>query len=200
VQSSSTEAALSPSLGLDRSGFKKDFAALGRKASNEAAQRVLDKITSGSSWSQTMAPDIDTDRQGIGMPTSKSFVMPRSIKILPRELYAVESDPNYNPFAQGVGQALQTIKNSGVRITVLSDIHVDIRSAFERARLLSLIDLFVLSFEHGVQEPRPEVFRLALEGLNLPATQVLMVGDRAAYDGRPSGKAWSHCCCRRCAR
>jgi HAD superfamily hydrolase (TIGR01549 family) len=117
------------------------------------------------------------------MPTSKVIRDAQIDQDLARELYAVESDPNYKPFAQDVGQALQTIKNSGVRIAVLSDIHVDIRSAFERAGLLSLIDLFVLSFQHGVQKPRPEMFQLALEGLNLPATQVLMVGDRAAYVG-----------------
>ena len=51
-----------------------------------------------------------------------------------------------------------------------------------------MIDLFVLSFEHGVQKPRPEMFQLALEGLNLPASQVLMVGDRAAYDGAAVGE------------
>ena len=52
MQSSSTGAALSPSLCLDRSGVKRDFAALGGKASDEAAQRVLDKITSAPSWSK----------------------------------------------------------------------------------------------------------------------------------------------------
>jgi FMN phosphatase YigB (HAD superfamily) len=51
-----------------------------------------------------------------------------------------------------------------------------------------LIDLFVLSFEHGVQKPQPEMFQIALEGLNLPASQVLMVGDRAAYDGAAVGE------------
>ena len=91
-------------------------------------------------------------------------------------------------FAKDVGPVLKTIKNLGVHMAVLSDIHVDIRSAFERAGLLSLIDLFVLSFEHGVQKPRPEMFQLALEGLNLPASQVLMVGDRAAYDGAAVGE------------
>jgi HAD superfamily hydrolase (TIGR01549 family) len=137
-----------------------------------------------SSW----PPDIDTDP---ARHRDAYFQVFRDAEIdqdLARELYAVESDPNYNPFAQYVGPALQTIKNSGVRIVVLSDIHVDIRSAFERAGLLSLIDLFVLSFEHGVQKPRPEMFQLALEGLNLPASQVLMVGDRAAHDGAAVGE------------
>ncbi|HEX5384495.1 MAG TPA: hypothetical protein VFW54_07640, partial [Propionibacteriaceae bacterium] len=46
VQSSSTGAAVSPSLGLDRSGFKEGFRCTERKASDEDAQRVLDKITS----------------------------------------------------------------------------------------------------------------------------------------------------------
>jgi FMN phosphatase YigB (HAD superfamily) len=134
------------------------------------------------------------------MPTSKSFVMPRSIKIL------LVSYMRWNPTRtttrspRTLGRPFKRSRTPGVRIAVLSDIHVDIRSAFERAGLLSLIDLFVLSFEHGVQSRGLRCFGLRSRGLNLPATQVLMVGDRAAYDGRPSGKAWSHCCCRRCAR
>jgi hypothetical protein len=39
---------------------------------------------------------------------------------------------------------------------------------------------FVLSFETGAQTPQPEMFQLGPEGLNLPASRVLMVGDRAA--------------------
>jgi FMN phosphatase YigB (HAD superfamily) len=82
------------------------------------------------------------------------------------------------------GQHLDELRRSPLRLARHTRAHV--------------VDLFVLSFEHGVQKLRPEMFQIALEGLNLPASQVLMVGDRAAYDG-PSGQAWSHCCCQRCS-
>jgi hypothetical protein len=57
------------------------------------------------------------------MPTSKVFRDAQIDQDLARELYAVESDPNYKPFAQDVGQALQTIKNSGVRIVPAASGH-----------------------------------------------------------------------------
>ncbi|HEY6686695.1 MAG TPA: hypothetical protein VI094_10875 [Propionibacteriaceae bacterium] len=56
------------------------------------------------------------------------------------------------------------------------------------ALMLSGLQWFVLSFERGVQKPQPEMFQLGLEGLNLPASQVLMVDDRAAYDGAAVGE------------
>jgi len=40
-----------------------------------------------------------------------------------------------------------------------------------------------LSFELRVAKPDPSIFRAALDRLGLPADQVLMVGDRCAYDG-----------------
>lgn len=70
---------------------------------------------------------------------------------------------------------------------MISDIHFDIRPAFDSARLLSLIDSFVLSCEHGVQKPQPEIFQIAPHALELRATDVIMVGDRAAYDGAAVG-------------
>jgi hypothetical protein len=57
------------------------------------------------------------------MPTSKVIRDAQIDQDLARELYAVESDPNYKPFAQDVGQALQTIKNSGVRIVPAASGH-----------------------------------------------------------------------------
>jgi FMN phosphatase YigB (HAD superfamily) len=108
--------------------IQEGFRRTGREAS-QAGQRVLDKITKVPSSSQLMAPDIDTDQ---ARHPDAYFQVFRDAVIdqdLARELYAVESDPTYNPFAKDVGPVLKTIKNLGVRMAVLSDIHVDIRSA-----------------------------------------------------------------------
>jgi FMN phosphatase YigB (HAD superfamily) len=72
------------------------------------------------------------------------------------------------------GQHLDELRRSPLRLARHTRAHV--------------VDLFVLSFEHGVQKLQPEMFQIALEGLNLPASQVLMVGDRAAYDGAAVGE------------
>ncbi len=66
---------------------------------------------------------------------------------------------------------------------------MDLRPAF-RAQALpgggswaDLIHSWVLSYEVGLAKPDPAVFRFALEQLGLPAAEVLMVGDRGAWDG-----------------
>jgi FMN phosphatase YigB (HAD superfamily) len=51
---------------------------------------------------------------------------------------------------------------------------------FDRAGLGALVDLYVLSFEHGVQKPERSLFQIALDALGPNPPQVLMVGDRAA--------------------
>lgn len=104
-------------------------------------------------------------------------------------LYAVESDVALNPFADDVGDLLQGLRAAGVRVGVVSDIHVDLRPAFAARRLpdgtswADLIDVWVLSFEVGVAKPDQRIFETALQRLGLPAEQVLMVGDRGGWDG-----------------
>uniref|UniRef100_UPI003B3BB23A HAD family hydrolase n=1 Tax=Pseudactinotalea sp. TaxID=1926260 RepID=UPI003B3BB23A len=46
-----------------------------------------------------------------------------------------------------------------------------------------LVHTWTLSFEVGLAKPDPAIFRTALDGLGLPASDVLMVGDRAGWDG-----------------
>jgi FMN phosphatase YigB (HAD superfamily) len=98
-------------------------------------------------------------------------------------LYAIESDPAYNPFADDVPDTLKALNAAGVRVGIVSDIHFDVRPAFADAGLADLVDSFVLSFEHGVQKPDPRIFRVALDGLAVEPADTLMVGDRASHDG-----------------
>ncbi|GAA1269540.1 HAD family hydrolase [Saccharothrix xinjiangensis] len=94
-------------------------------------------------------------------------------------LYAVECDPAVNPFAVDVRPTLAGLAARGVRIGVLSDVHFDIRPSFAGLPVRS----FVLSFEHGVAKPDPEIFRIALDELGTGPEETLMVGDRASHDG-----------------
>jgi FMN phosphatase YigB (HAD superfamily) len=65
----------------------------------------------------------------------------------------------------------------------VSDIHFDLRSEFAAAGLDAFIDSYVLSFEHGVQKPDEQIFRIAADTLALHPEDLLMVGDRASHDG-----------------
>ena len=98
-------------------------------------------------------------------------------------LYAIESDPAYNPVADDVPETLTALTAAGVRVGIVSDIHFDLRPAFADAGLADLVDTFVLSFEHGVQKPNPQIFRVALDRLGVEPADTLMVGDRASHDG-----------------
>jgi HAD superfamily hydrolase (TIGR01509 family) len=102
---------------------------------------------------------------------------------LVQALYAVESDPACNGFADDAADTLHLLSNAGLRIAVVSDIHVDIRPAFQVAGLLDAVDVFSLSFEQGVQKPDPAMFAYALTALGVPPGEALMVGDRSRPDG-----------------
>jgi HAD superfamily hydrolase (TIGR01549 family) len=71
----------------------------------------------------------------------------------------------------------------GIRIALVSDIHVDLRPEFEAAGLAKYFNAFVLSFEHGVQKPDRAIFEIALGALEVDASDALMVGDRPSHDG-----------------
>lgn len=98
-------------------------------------------------------------------------------------LYALESDPAYNPFATDVGRTLAALKAARMKVGIVSDIHFDLRPVFAKHALDGHIDSFVLSFEHRVQKPDPAIFRIALDQLAVKPQEALMVGDRSGYDG-----------------
>jgi FMN phosphatase YigB (HAD superfamily) len=98
-------------------------------------------------------------------------------------LYAVESDPSVNVFAADVAGTLSRLHSAGLRIAVISDIHVDIRPHFAASGLDGLVDVFTLSFEQGVQKPDPQMFTRTLAAVDVDAHRTLMVGDRSRPDG-----------------
>ncbi len=111
---------------------------------------------------------------------------------LAEALYVADSDVLAGRFAVDAPAVLATLTDAGVRVGVLSDIHVDIRPAFASVpagpdgngrSLADLVASWTLSFEVGLAKPDPAVFRLACADLELPPGDVLMVGDRSGWDG-----------------
>jgi HAD superfamily hydrolase (TIGR01549 family) len=72
---------------------------------------------------------------------------------------------------------LKELKARGIRIVLLSNIGLDIRPHLELINVADLLDGVVLSYEVGVVKPAPEIFQHALDRLQVPAEQTLMVGD-----------------------
>lgn len=102
---------------------------------------------------------------------------------LAESLLQVDEYPESRPLYPDALPTLRGLKELGLRIAVLSDIHFDIRPLLKEQGAGDYIDDYVLSFEHGVQKPDPRLFELALQRSELPPDRVLMVGDRSTHDG-----------------
>ena len=82
---------------------------------------------------------------------------------------------------------MAALREQGVAVAVVSDIHFDVRDHFRRHELDQFVDAYVLSYEHGIQKPDAAMFTLALDALGVTADQALMVGDTPANDGGAAG-------------
>ena len=78
---------------------------------------------------------------------------------------------------------LQALRKEGVRVCLLSNAGVRIRTVLDREGVTPLVDAMVLSFDVGFVKPDARIFQAALDALDLPAASVLMVGDNAHDDG-----------------
>ncbi|GAA2749811.1 HAD family hydrolase [Kitasatospora cinereorecta] len=103
--------------------------------------------------------------------------------VLADAMYETLSDAADNLFAADVAPTLLALKAAGLKVAVVSDIHVDIRPAFLKAGLDAYVDDYVLSFEHGACKPAPAIFRTALDRIGVRPSEALMVGDRSGHDG-----------------
>lgn len=78
---------------------------------------------------------------------------------------------------------LQALRRLGIRTCLLSNAGVPIRTVLDREGVTPWYDEVVLSYEVGFVKPDPRIFEAALAALDLPASEVLMVGDNAHDDG-----------------
>ena len=155
------------------------------------ALRLLDRADSPEALWQRIsvfedlldAPGVDCSRATHHAAYHRVFAQAGLDADLADALYAVESDPAHNPFADDAAETLRAVAARGCRIAVLSDIHFDLRPVFAAAGLADVVDAYALSYELGVQKPSPEIFRHALAALGAAPARTLMVGDRAGPDG-----------------
>ena len=77
---------------------------------------------------------------------------------------------------------LRALRARGLRLALISNVGLDVRSVLRRAGLEDLFDAVILSFEVGAVKPQPSIFQRALDALGVPAGRALMVGDNALDD------------------
>ncbi|WP_406492152.1 HAD-IA family hydrolase [Streptomyces sp. NBC_00846] len=80
-------------------------------------------------------------------------------------------------------EVLGALRDSGIRIGVVSNIGWDLRPVFRAHGLDTLIDAYVLSYQHGVQKPDTRLFHTACTLLGQDPAGVVMVGDDRHADG-----------------
>ncbi|QNE78708.1 HAD hydrolase-like protein [Streptomyces finlayi] len=98
-------------------------------------------------------------------------------------LYARHMSPAaWRPYPDAE-RVLRGLRRDGVAIGVVSNIGWDLRPVFHAHGLDSLVDAYVLSFEHGVQKPDARLFRTACALLDREPARVVMVGDDRRADG-----------------
>ncbi|SDE17426.1 haloacid dehalogenase superfamily, subfamily IA, variant 3 with third motif having DD or ED [Blastococcus fimeti] len=158
--------------------------ALGRERSGPVVEGVVAAIARANGADDRLdGPGVDSDAALHRRTYLDVFADAGLDSELAEALYAVESDPRRNLFALDVPATLRALRERGIAVAVVSDIHVDLRPAFDAAGLGGLVDVFTLSFELGRQKPDPWMFRRTLEALGVGAHDALMVGDRSRPDG-----------------
>jgi putative hydrolase of the HAD superfamily len=73
--------------------------------------------------------------------------------------------------------ALESLRERGFRLAVVSNANGTVRALFDRVGLTAKVDAIVDSFEEGVEKPDPRLFRVALERIGAHAETTVHVGD-----------------------
>lgn len=84
----------------------------------------------------------------------------------------------------GARELLHRLRGAGLRLGLVSDY----RGAVDRLRALDIdpatFDFMLVTEDLGAMKPAPRMAALTLAGMGLPASRLLMVGDRAFADQR----------------
>lgn len=96
---------------------------------------------------------------------------------------ALIADDNNVTFFEGVSETLQTLKEQGFLLGIVTDTANSISaklSWFERGGFGQVWDSIISSMEIGTRKPDPKIYQAALDQLGLTADQVVFVGHRVS--------------------
>lgn len=99
-------------------------------------------------------------------------------------LYRRFGQPDVWRVFDDVFATLEQLKRRGVRLAVISNWDERLRPLLSALELEPLFDALVISHEAGCMKPSPEIFRRAVDALQLPPEAILHVGDRHDEDFR----------------
>ena len=99
-----------------------------------------------------------------------------------REIYDDWAEHRHFHLYDDVPDALVALRRAGVRVGLISNSHRCLSSFASHFALDGLITGGVSSSEHGYMKPHPKIFEAALDLLQVPAAEAVMVGDSLAHD------------------
>ena len=99
-----------------------------------------------------------------------------------REIYTEWAACRHFELYEDVPAVLREIASAGIRIGVISNSHRCLASFQTHFDLQGLISATVSSSEHGFMKPRASIFAAALQLVNVPAREAVMVGDSMRQD------------------
>ena len=88
----------------------------------------------------------------------------------------------WNHALAGAGSAIERMRDSGVRVAVVSNSDGSVRGSLETAGLLHLFEFVIDSHEAGFSKPDPRIFRAALDLMGLEPSDAWYVGDSVFHD------------------
>jgi HAD superfamily hydrolase (TIGR01662 family) len=99
-----------------------------------------------------------------------------------REIYAEWAACQHFELYDEVPAVLRQLSAAGIRIGLISNSHRCLASFQLHFELQGLIAATVSSSEHGFMKPHPSIFAAALQLVNVPAADSVMVGDSVRQD------------------
>ncbi|MGN6128127.1 MAG: HAD family hydrolase [Humibacter sp.] len=105
------------------------------------------------------------------------------------ELY--EAMPRQCMLNRGAGEFVDAARGCGVKLALISNTGLDVRTALHEWGIASLFDTVTLSFEVGLVKPDPRIFLHTAKALSVAPEQCVMIGDSPVEDGGASAAVCS---------
>ncbi|HVL67283.1 MAG TPA: HAD family hydrolase [Vicinamibacterales bacterium] len=99
-----------------------------------------------------------------------------------RDIYDEWAACHHFQLYEEVPEVLRSIRDTGVRIGLISNTQRCLATFAEHFELRGLFDVALSSSEHGYMKPHPSIFEAALAAVGSTTAEAVMVGDSLAHD------------------
>ncbi|XP_050236783.1 uncharacterized protein LOC126686678 [Mercurialis annua] len=98
------------------------------------------------------------------------------------ELYTHFANGEAWRLPDGAHETLSILKDAGVKLAVVSNFDNRLRKLLKDLNVIHLFDALIISSEVRYEKPHPDIFKAALDQLNMEASKAVHVGDDSKAD------------------